>query len=116
MHLDAIGAYQLHHPTKPGVLFLRQKPDEHGYGPLAFLPAAPGEAGVVDVAAPPLRTLSLAVIVPPRSPLAQGLEVVWPFWQRLCAECAVSLDELSAPPAEFAGPLDLLARAEAAGL
>ena len=53
MHLDAIGAYQLHHPTKPGVLFLRQKPDEHGYGPLAFLPR--GAGGSVEQLAAPVK-------------------------------------------------------------
>ena len=116
VHLAAVGAFQLHHPTKPGVLFLRQKPDLHGYGPTAFLPEAVGGTEAVDMSDPPMRILSLALIIPPRSHLARALEIVWPFWQRLCADCGVPLDELAAPPAEFVSPLEVMGRAEAAGM
>jgi hypothetical protein len=114
VHLAAMATYQLRHPTLPGLVLLRQKPDEHGYGPLALLPARPGDAERVDATSPPLRTLSLALVVPPRSALADGLEIVWPFWQKLCAEHSLHLDELPAPPAEFAAPLEMLRRAHAA--
>ena len=98
---------------------LRQKPDAHGYGPIALLPSAIGDAAPVDATSElglPMRTLSIAIVVPPRSALADGLDTVWPLWQQLFVDCEVPLDELPAPPDEFLAPLELLRRREAAGM
>ena len=65
---------------------------------------------------PPLRTLSFAIVVPPRSALADGLETVWPIWQKLFVEHAVPLDELPSPPAKFLSALEMLGRAETAAV
>ena len=109
IHLDAVATYRLHDPQSAGLLMLRQKPDSHGYGPLALLPETPGEGPIADADAPPLRTLSLAIVVPPRSTLQHNLEhVIWPIWRRLFDDCGVPCDELSAPPAEFAHGLGAL--------
>ena len=116
IHLAAAASCQLHHNTKTGLVLLRQKPDAHGYGPLAVLPNAPGETEAVPMDDPPLRTLSFAIVVPPRSALADGLETVWPIWQKLFVEHAVPLDELPAPPAEFLSALEMLGRAETAAV
>ena len=99
------------------LLLLRQKPDGHGYGPLSLLPAQPGGEGLdeAQLAEPPERTLSLAIVVRPRSGVQKGLETVLPFWRRLFDECRVPLDELPAPPAEFAHGLELLRRVEPQG-
>jgi len=117
IHLDAVATYRPHDPKAAGLLLLRQKPDSHGYGPLALLPASPGEAPIDDPDALPLRTLSLAIVVPPRSNLQRSLEqAIWPIWQRLFDDCGVPCDELSAPPAEFASGLEALRRTESLGL
>ena len=119
-HLAAMATQNLHHPTQPALILLRQKPDSHGYGPIALLPTNPGDATPVekdpDTNEPPMRTLSLAIVVPPRSTLAKGLDLILPIWRQLCSDCKVPLDEIPMPPAEFIKPLDVLSRAEAAGL
>ena len=119
-HLAAMATQNLHHPTQPALILLRQKPDSHGYGPVALLPTNPGDATPVekdpDTNEPPMRTLSLAIVVPPRSTLAKGLDLILPIWRQLCSDCKVPLDEIPMPPAEFIKPLDVLSRAEAAGL
>lgn len=84
IHLAAVGVYRLDDTTTPGLLMLRQKPDAHGYGPIALLPEQPGGRDTVDLDAPPLRTLSLALVIPPRSHLQRALvDTVWPLWETL---------------------------------
>jgi hypothetical protein len=101
---------------------LRQKPDAHGYGPLALLPTAPAltDAPVTappgaspdEAKPPPLRTLSFALVVPPNSALQRALvDTVWPVWEQLFRECAVPVDHLRAPAPEFGYALEVLRRA-----
>ena len=89
---------------------LRQKPDAHGYGPLALLPKAPGGDDVVeDISDPPMRTTSLAIVIPPRSVLQHALrETVWPVWEALFAELGIPCDSLDAPADEFTAGLEQL--------
>ena len=113
IHLAAAAYYQIDDRTNAGLVLLRQKPDTHGYGPIALLPESPGtsgeEDGPVDPQDPPLRTLSLAILVPPRSSLQKSLdETVRPLWAQLFEECDIPCDELAAPPAEFEAALNAL--------
>jgi hypothetical protein len=113
IHLAAAACYRLDHRTQAGLILLRQKPDAHGYGPLALLPENPGGNDPVEADNPPMRTLSLAIVIRPRSTLQDSLETtVWPLWCRLFDECGVPCDELTAPPAEFALGLEMLRHTE----
>ena len=114
IHLAAAAYHQIDDRSSAGLVLLRQKPDAHGYGPLALLPERPGANGeddgpLADLEDPPLRTLSLAILVPPRSSLQTSLEeVVCPLWKELFEQCSIPCDELNAPPAEFATALSML--------
>ena len=116
IHLAAAAYFQVDDRRNAGLILLRQKPDTHGYGPLALLPDMPGATGSDDEPInhedPPLRTLSLAILVPPRSTLQDSLEsIVKPAWAALFDECSIPCDELTAPPNEFSVGLGVL-RAE----
>ena len=127
IHLAAVAAYQLDEHASAGLLMLRQKPDAHGYGPLALLPTAPAltDAPVTappgtspdEAETPPLRTLSFALVVPPNSALQRALvDTVWPVWETLFRKCAVPVDHLRAPAPEFGYALEVLRRAGGAAL
>jgi len=112
IHLDAVGAFQIGSPSEPGLLMLRQKADDHAYGPLSLLPEAPSVAEGVDKECLPMRTFNLALVVPPRSALQRALvDTVWPIWEVLFRDCKVPCDQLAAPAAEFRYPLEVLRRA-----
>jgi len=108
IHLAAIASYRLDEPTATALVMIRLKPADHSYGPLSHLPEAPG-GPAVDPHSLPLRSLALALVVPPRSSLRNSLvDVVWPVWEALFAECHIPYDELASPPAEFAHGLAVL--------
>jgi len=108
IHLAAIASYRLDEPTATGLVMIRLKPADHSYGPLSHLPDAPGGLPV-DTQSLPLRSLALALVVPPRSSLRTSLvDIVWPVWEALFAECHIPYDELASPPAEFAHGLAVL--------
>ena len=111
IHLAAAATFRRGDRKHPSLLMLRQKDDAHGYGPLSLLPAAPGDGGgEVDPECPPMRSLALALVVPPRSPLQDALDdIVWPIWRTLFDECAVPCDDhLPGLPAEFDHALGVL--------
>ena len=115
IHLSAVATYHLGCLDGYGLLVFRQKPDTHGYGPLALLPAALGGEHP-DVEAPRPLAMSVAIVVPGGSELQRALcDVVWPMWARLFRELGVPCDDLPAVPSELRMALAQFESEEAAG-